>query len=495
MKGALTHLSHGGSGHFCSSEWRDGPPESAHSAERHRTGQKLADSGSRDNVTGEIAKMSSTTKQQLSDAILRVFPQQTNEYACIILDRDGRIVGWRGAAELIFGYAEEEVLGAPGALIFTTEDAARGLDRHELAVAGRDSRSDDCRWHVRKDGTRIWASGSVEAVRDEAGDVLGYVKLVRDRTDLRIQVEGLENEAAALRQRLQTKRQVLQTMAHEMRNSLAPLLNTANLLERAPQGDATHRKAEIIRTQVATLSRLANDLLNVVGMESGHFELQKGRVDLRDLIQQQIAGFAPMASERQLLLEAILPAGPLLAELDRTRFVQVIQNLVINAIKYTPAGGRIWCKATQEGPEVVLRVQDTGIGIDAATLPRIFDLFTRGREAADLEPHGLGVGLAIAYQIVTQHGGSIQARSAGADKGSEFSVRLPALIESKAGRHAREQLERVRSSLRQAPRAGAIVRLPVPKLRGNTATSSPARRRLICCWQAHACILAGDGSF
>ncbi|MCC2677054.1 MAG: putative histidine kinase, classic, partial [Ramlibacter sp.] len=104
----------------------------------------------------------------------------------------------------------------------------------------------------------------------------------------------------------------------------------------------------------------------------------------------------------------------------------VLLNLLANAIKYTPAGGRIWCKATQEGRDIVVRVEDTGMGIDPAMLPRIFDLFARAPRAEEVAPEGLGIGLSIAHQIMKLHGGSLSARSSGAGKGAEFTVRLPA---------------------------------------------------------------------
>jgi len=363
-------------------------------------------------------------------SLLRGWHEQTRQFGFIYLDPQGRIVGWKGAAEEIFGYTEAEVIGTPASLLFTDEDRQRGLDEHELAMAEERSRSEDDRWHVRKDGTRIWASGAVEAIRDASGQLLGYLKVVRDRTDLRIQAESNEHELAGLRQQADAIQGVLRTLGHEMRNPLAPLMNTAHLLERGSHDEGVRRKAVIIRAQVQTLARLADDLLHAVRAEHGQVVLQKERVDLKDVLQDQVASFAPVAAERGIHLQAVLPSGALPVELDRARFAQVIQNLVSNAIKYTPQGGQVWCKATQEASEVLLRIEDTGMGIDPATLPRIFDLFTRGPDAADREPGGLGVGLAIAYQIVKQHGGTIQARSPGVGKGSEFTVRLPGVIPS-----------------------------------------------------------------
>jgi signal transduction histidine kinase len=125
-------------------------------------------------------------------------------------------------------------------------------------------------------------------------------------------------------------------------------------------------------------------------------------------------------------LECVLPMGSLDVMLDASRFPRAVLNLLGNAIKYTPAGGTVWVKATQEGREVLFAVEDTGIGIAPEVLPRIFDLFTQESQAADMVPGGLGIGLTVVKELVELHGGNVQARSAGAGKGAEFTVRLPA---------------------------------------------------------------------
>jgi signal transduction histidine kinase len=132
------------------------------------------------------------------------------------------------------------------------------------------------------------------------------------------------------------------------------------------------------------------------------------------------------ASLKQLKLETILPDAPLFVNIDEARFQQVVLNLLGNAIKYTPEGGDIWVKATQDRNEVLVKVEDTGIGISAEMVSRIFELFTQAPVATDMVPGGLGVGLAVVRQLVELHGGSVQARSAGVGKGSEFTVRIPA---------------------------------------------------------------------
>jgi PAS domain S-box-containing protein len=362
----------------------------------------------------------------LSQPLWREFPAQTITYALLLLDADGRVVGWSGAAERIFGYQEQEVLGTPVQRLFTPEDLEHGLDLQELELARRDRHAEDDRWHVRKDGTRIWVSGTVEAIRDSGGKVLGFVKVMRDRTDMRMAQEEVRHGLEAAAGSRDQMRAFVRTLGHEMRNTLAPLSNSAHILRRVGGDERTVRIADMIANQVGVLSRMAEDLMNVSRVESGQLEIRKERVDLCDVVESAVDGFKLLAQEHGVVIDSVLPPSPLCVQLDRQRFAQVLLNLVSNAIKYTPRGGEVWCTATREADAIVLRVQDTGIGIAPEVLPRIFDLFSREPEAAQREPTGLGIGLSVANAIVKLHGGTIQARSPGQGQGSEFSVRLPA---------------------------------------------------------------------
>jgi PAS domain S-box-containing protein len=350
---------------------------------------------------------------------------QTKEHALIALDTQGTVVGWIGAAETVFGYTPAEAVGRPiSELLFTPEDRAKGFDAHELEVARRDSRAEDDRWHLRKDGTRIWINGSVDAIRGADGQVLGFVKVARDRTDVHTWTETLEHERDRLRDAHQRTLQFLRTLGHEMRNPMAPLQNSAFILQKL-HDEKTARVVAIIQSQVGALRRLAEDLMEVSRLEGGKVGLNLEPVDLREVLLRAVSAHQPQARAKDVTLECILPAGSLPVQLDEERFQQVLLNLVGNAIKYTPAGGRVWLKPTMEADEVLLRVEDTGIGIDPEMLPRIFDLFSREPAAQAVDPGGLGIGLAVVREVVQLHGGSVQARSPGPGKGSEFTVRLP----------------------------------------------------------------------
>lgn len=357
--------------------------------------------------------------------LLLQFLEQTLEYAVVVLDRDGTITGWLGAAERIFGYKRSEIVGTSISRLFTADDVAKGFDRQELALASASGRTTDDRWHVRSDGMEVWISGGVEAVRMSDGSLAGFVKIARDRSDLRGRIESLANELAAAHGQAQRSKAFLRTLGHELRNPLAPLQMAAHIIRRTTDRGAIERSVDTILSQVATIARLADDLMEATRMDSGQARLQLQRIDLRALVQQVSDSFQALAAEKSLSVEVVQPQSPLFVNADAPRLQQVLLNLLSNALKYTPPAGRVWVKTTQEGNEVLLRVEDTGMGIPPDVLPRIFDLFTRDASAVDSDPHGLGIGLAMVRQIVSLHGGSVQARSSGRGRGTEFTVRLP----------------------------------------------------------------------
>jgi PAS domain S-box-containing protein len=361
-----------------------------------------------------------------TDELLRLFIRQSKDHALILLDASGTVVAWYPGAERVFGYTAAEMVGQSITRLFVPEDLARGLSAHELEVARRDGSAEDDRWMLRKNGSRFWANGVVLALRDESGEVVGFGKTLRDRTDLRAQVETLENRVNALLKADERKTLFLGTLAHELRNPLAPLANAVRLLRltRADDPDLNY-PVKLIERQVEFLRRMVDDLLDVTRIGAGKVELKKRKLLLRELLGRVFESCRAACEERRHRLELILPSGEIPVEADPDRMHQVFVNLVNNAIKYTPEGGRIWVKATIEGAEAVVGVEDTGVGISAEMLPRIFDLFTQEEDSRYRADGGLGIGLSLVKSLVTLHGGSVQVRSEGKGKGSEFSVRLP----------------------------------------------------------------------
>lgn len=211
------------------------------------------------------------------------------------------------------------------------------------------------------------------------------------------------------------------TLAHELRQPLSTMLVALDLIRLAKSTAAAERAVEVARRQVAQMSRLVEDVVDRARWANGKISVTKQRLDLRDVMR---ATAAEVEATSQLHHQFVVDESraPLWVDGDRQRMVQVISNLLRNAVAFTPAGGQITIGAHQVGPEVVLRVRDQGRGIDAASLPHVFELFS---QQTPHEGSGLGIGLSVVREIVLLHGGSIEARSEGAQRGSEFVVRLP----------------------------------------------------------------------
>ena len=350
---------------------------------------------------------------------------QAKDHALVLLDAKGIVIGWLAGAETILGFTTEEAIGRHIAFIFTPEDKTKGMPDHELLVAARDSHAEDSRWHVRRDGTRIWVSGAVTAVRTPDKEVLGFVKLMRDMTDQREHFERFENEVAQLGEARDKTHTFLNTLGHELRNPLGVLSNTHLILQKLVTEERSARVVDQLGRQVAVLRRLADDLMDVSRLELGKVAIERRRVDLRAVLREAVQGVQDAVEQKSHRLELLVPPSELPVEVDPQRIQQVVLNLLGNAIKYTPDGGSIWVQASQEGNEYVCRVQDTGIGIQPDLLPKVFELFSQAPEGRDLAGGGIGVGLAMVRQLVELHGGTVQAKSPGAGKGSEFVFRLP----------------------------------------------------------------------
>jgi PAS domain S-box-containing protein len=359
--------------------------------------------------------------------IVALWLVQARDHALVALDTAGVIVEWLGGAEIVLGHTREEAVGRHIALVFTDEDKAKGYPDYELKVAAEDHYSEDSRWHVRKDGTRIWVTGSVTAVRDEAGEVIGFVKVLRDMTDDRAHTERFEHEVSQLGEAREETRQFLRNLGHEIRNPLAVINNVAMILGRLVEDPRATRAVGQLQNQTKVLGRLADDLMDVTRLELGKVQLDQATIDLCTLLEDAVAGMQALAGEKSIQLEAVLPPSELMVNVDLTRIHQVVFNLLNNAIKYTHNGGSIWVKASVEGDEVVCRITDTGIGIFPPVLPRLFELFTQAPEGEQMRSGGVGLGLPLVRRLVELHGGTVQAKSPGLGKGSEFSFRLPVL--------------------------------------------------------------------
>jgi PAS domain S-box-containing protein len=365
----------------------------------------------------------------LADPLVRqmmsLLMAQSRDHAFVLLNPDAVIVAWLGNSETIFGYTSEEAIGQSISLIFTPEDLEKDLDHYEQKVALANGHSEDDRWHLRKDGTRIWVTGTMNLLSDGAGNAVGLMKIMRDRTDLRSRLETLENRVLSLQESQARAERYLNTLGHELRNPVGVISNSAQLLCHALADEKQLKPVHIIQRQITLLERFSEDLVDVSRMKLNRLELHLEPVHLQPLLADLAFAVQPRAQAKGLRLEVIQASAPIVVTADPARLQQVVLNLLDNAVKYTPAGGTIWVKTTEEVSDAVIRVEDNGMGISADILPRIFELFTQGPGAHEQSPDGLGIGLALVRELVELHQGEVLVRSSGPGKGSQFTVRLP----------------------------------------------------------------------
>jgi CheY-like chemotaxis protein len=243
----------------------------------------------------------------------------------------------------------------------------------------------------------------------------------------------IEQSHQALRAADQRKNEFLATLSHELRNPLAPLRNALHLIRihgNNPPAMASAR--DIMERQLNSLVRLVDDLLEMSRITSGSLELKRERVELSAVVRNATETSEPVIQAGHHHLEVSLPDEPLWVEGDSVRLAQIVSNLLNNAAKYTPNGGRLSLTAERERDHVVLTVRDNGIGISPVGLRRIFDMFSRERRGSGRAEGGLGIGLTLSRRLAEMHGGTIEAFSAGEGQGSEFIVRLPLVAADRA---------------------------------------------------------------
>jgi PAS domain S-box-containing protein len=350
---------------------------------------------------------------------------ETSDDAIITKNLDGVITSWNQSAERLFGYTAEEAVGRSVMMLIPPDrlhEEPKILAR--LRSGERVDHFETIR--VRKDGQLLDISLTISPVKDRSHRIIGISKIARDITEQKRVEKALRESEEALRAADHRKNEFLATLAHELRNPLAPIRNSLHILRMTGTDDpSAARVQEMLERQVNHMSRLVDDLLDVARITSGRIELRSEPVELAALIRSAVEVSKPLIDVANHRLATTLPPRPITVEGDAIRLTQVITNLLNNAAKYMEPGGQIWLTAASEGDEAVISVRDTGIGIAPDMLPRVFQMFTQVDRDGKHTQGGLGVGLALARQLVEMHGGRIEGRSQGKGQGSEFVVRLP----------------------------------------------------------------------
>jgi PAS domain S-box-containing protein len=248
---------------------------------------------------------------------------------------------------------------------------------------------------------------------------------IRDITERCRLERQMQEQAEALADLDRRKDEFLAMLSHELRNPLAPILNAVQLLQLQKGGNPRQQRAQaIIERQVGQLTHLVDDLMEVSRTLTGRIQLRREQIAVSGIVERAVETVRPSIDQHRHGLTVSLPPDPIWLYADAARLEQVVTNLLNNAVKYTNEGGHIWLSVQQEGDKAVLRVRDTGVGINPTFLPHVFDLFTQAERTSDRSQGGLGIGLALAMRLVEMHEGTIVVSST-LGQGSEFVVSLP----------------------------------------------------------------------
>jgi signal transduction histidine kinase len=252
-----------------------------------------------------------------------------------------------------------------------------------------------------------------------------FFELYRQRQQIAAQRDELRAHTEALKEADRRKDEFLATLAHELRNPLAPLRHGVDVLRKNPDSETAADIRDMMDRQLVHLVRLIDDLLDVSRVSQGKIELRMERLQLADIVRASVEVSRPLINSAQHTLTLDVPSDPLWVDGDLIRLAQVIGNLLNNAAKYTPEGGEIRLAVRSVGETVLITVSDNGVGIAANMQSKVFELFAQIEDRLNRARGGLGIGLALVKQLVTMHGGIVEAESAGVGKGSVFSVMLP----------------------------------------------------------------------
>jgi hypothetical protein len=415
-----------------------------------------------------------------SEERYRRLVEAVKDYAIFMLDPEGRVATWNAGAQALKGYTPGEIIDQHFSIFYPATDRAEGKPAHELQIAIDDGRFEDEGWRLRKDGTEFWADVLIRAIRDEAGNLVGFAKVTRDLTERReaaetvirdtaerkhklVAEEGarhksqeLEEENRRMQEANRLKSEFLANMSHELRTPLNAIMGFAELMFKGKVGPVSDDHKEYLGDILSSsrhLLKIINDILDLAKVESGKIEFRPEPVDLRKTIAEACDILRGLASTKRIRIETKVDSAIAGAVIDPSKLRQVLYNYLSNALKFTPDGGRVTINVVaDEAERFRIEVHDTGIGIHREDLHRLFVEFQQLDAGVAKKYAGTGLGLALTKRIVVAQGGVVGVRSE-PGKGSTFWAVLP----REAGLHSSEAAEPAASIVPPAIERTALV--------------------------------------
>lgn len=340
---------------------------------------------------------------------LRIVAESTKDYAIITLDDAGVIVTWNLGAARMFGFEEGEAVGQPFESLYPRDEREQGVPQEDLQRARAEGRIDEDRWHMRKDGSRLYCSGVL--MRLDNDGLRGFAKIARE-----VNVDEAERK----------RDEFLAAVSHKLKSPLNLIYANAELLARSPESHRSlqvSRAADTIRRSAISQARIIDDLLDMSRLRTGELTISYVAVDWREVVDRICSALDEEACGKGIELVRNLPDNPVIIQADLARMEQVVWNLLGNAMN-SQGASRVDVCLIEDGNVATLQIDDNGSGIDPALLPHVFDMVERGRLSIGRD-EGLGIGLYLVKELVGLHGGTIKVESSGIASGARFTVALP----------------------------------------------------------------------
>ncbi len=322
------------------------------------------------------------------DQYMRSIIEQVQDYAIFGMDDQCCATTWNEGVKHVLGFEEGEFLGHDvRKLIFTPEAIEIGIPQAEFETAAKEGRASDDRWMMTKEGKRFWASGITSAVKDANGKLIGFSKVMRDLTERKRDEDEMAALAASLSETDRRKNEFLATLAHELRNPLAPIKNAIDLMSMSYLSPENQELRDTVARQVQQVIRLIDDLLDISRIGHGKLTLQKSIVDLRDIIKSSVEASVTFVREKKQNLTVSICDSPSLVHVDPARITQVFSNLLNNSSRYSDSDSNIELTLSVDSTDgefgtATVVVRDDGIGISQERLGEIFQMFSQVQDLA-----------------------------------------------------------------------------------------------------------------
>jgi PAS domain S-box-containing protein len=382
-------------------------------------------------VTRDLTERRATEETlRVSEERFRLLVQGVRDYAIFMLSPSGDIVSWNEGARSIKGYTAAEIIGKHFSTFYPAEDIKSGKPAFELLVAGKEGRFEDEGWRLRKDGTRFWANVVISAVRNPAGELIGFAKVTRDLTERRAAQERAladTRRVAEAEVANRTKSEFLAVMSHELRTPLNAIGGYAELLAIGIGGPITEQQQDYvsrIRASQQHLLGIITDLLNFSRIEAGQVAYDLLPVPVQSILDGVLPLIAPQARTKNIALSNEPASLQILAHADRQKAEQIVLNLMSNAIKFTQPGGTVAVRCAGGSDSVRIVVEDSGVGIPPEKLAAIFEPFVQLGRSRTSQHEGTGLGLAISRDLARAMSGDVTVEST-LGRGSTFTLTLP----------------------------------------------------------------------